>query len=153
MIMKPYQPSEIEAKWQKKWNDDGLYQAKPSESKSKFYMLTMLPYPSGDLHIGHWYAMAPSDAIARYKRMEGYNVFFPIGFDAFGLPAENAAIKHNIHPKEWTHKNMDRMRGQLRSMGTMFAWEQEIASCDPEYYKWNQYLNQMTISTQRRSSL
>lgn len=140
MMMKPYQPSEIEAKWQKKWNDDGLYKATPFAEKSKFYILTMLPYPSGDLHIGHWYVFAPSDAIARYKRMEGYNVFFPIGFDAFGLPAENAAIKHNIHPKEWTHKNMDRMRGQLRTMGTMFAWEQEIVSCDPEYYKWNQWL-------------
>lgn len=139
--MDTYQPVEIEKSWQKKWNDDGLYEAKPFDAaKSKYYMLTMLPYPSGDLHIGHWYAMAPSDAIARFKRMQGYNVFFPIGFDAFGLPAENAAIKHNIHPKEWTYKNIDRMRDQLRSMGTMFAWEQEIASCNPEYYKWNQWI-------------
>ncbi|MBF0279583.1 MAG: leucine--tRNA ligase [SAR324 cluster bacterium] len=137
--MKPYRATEIEAKWKEKWNEISLYKAKPFETKPKFYMLTMLPYPSGDLHIGHWYAMAPSDAIARYKRMEGYNVFFPMGFDAFGLPAENAAIKHNIHPKEWTYKNMDRMRDQLRSMGAMFAWDQEVASCDPEYYKWNQW--------------
>lgn len=138
--MSIYHPIDIETKWQKKWEEDGLYQAKPFGSKPKFYMLTMLPYPSGDLHIGHWYAMAPSDAIARYKRMQGYNVFFPIGFDAFGLPAENAAIKNNIHPKEWTYKNMNRMRRQLRSIGAMFAWDQEVVSCDPEYYKWNQWL-------------
>ncbi len=137
--MSSYNPIEIQTKWQNKWKQNGLYAAKPFEAKPKFYMLTMLPYPSGDLHIGHWYAMAPSDAIARYKRMQGYNVFFPMGFDAFGLPAENAAIKHNIHPKEWTYSNMDRMRDQLRSMGTMFAWKQEIASCDPDYYKWNQW--------------
>ena len=137
--MSSYQPSEIEGKWQKKWEEDGLYRTSPFASNPKFYMLTMLPYPSGDLHIGHWYAITPSDAIARYKRMEGYNVFFPIGFDAFGLPAENAAIKHNIHPKEWTYTNMERMRKQLRSMGAMFVWEHEVASCDPEYYKWNQW--------------
>ncbi len=137
--MSTYYPSEIERKWQKKWEEDGLYQATPFASDPKFYMLTMLPYPSGDLHIGHWYAMTPSDAFARYKRMKGYNVFFPIGFDAFGLPAENAAIKHNIHPKEWTYKNMDRMRKQLRSMGAMFVWDHEVVSCDPEYYKWNQW--------------
>ena len=134
-----YHPLEIETKWQKKWEADGLYEAKPFGAKPKFYMLAMLPYPSGDLHIGHWYALSPADAVARYKRMQGYNVFFPMGFDAFGLPAENAAIKHNIHPQEWTYKNMDRMRKQLRAMGTMFAWEHEVASCNPEYYKWNQW--------------
>lgn len=137
--MNTYHPLEIETKWQKKWEADGLYQVEPFDSKPKFYMLTMLPYPSGDLHIGHWYAMSPADAIARYQRMRGYHVFFPMGFDAFGLPAENAAIKHNIHPQEWTHKNMERMRKQLRAMGTMFAWEHEVASCNPEYYKWNQW--------------
>jgi leucyl-tRNA synthetase len=137
--MSTYHPSEIEKKWQKKWEEDGLYRTTPFTSNPKFYMLTMLPYPSGDLHIGHWYVMTPSDGIARYKRMQGYNVFFPMGFDAFGLPAENAAIKHNIHPKEWTYKNMERMREQLRSMGAMFVWEHEVASCDPDYYKWNQW--------------
>ena len=137
--MSTYDPSEIERKWQNKWEEDGLYRATPFASDPKFYMLTMLPYPSGDLHIGHWYAMTPSDAFARYKRMKGYNVFFPMGFDAFGLPAENAAIKHNIHPKEWTYENMDRMRQQLRSMGAMFVWDHEVVTCDPEYYKWNQW--------------
>ena len=88
-----YKPEEIEPKWQARWEADGIYHADPDPKRTKFYALTMLPYPSGDLHIGHWYAMTPSDARARFKRMQGYNVFFPIGFDAFGLPAENAAIK------------------------------------------------------------
>ncbi len=99
----------------------------------------MLPYPSGDLHTGHWYAMTPSDARARFYRMNGYNVFFPIGFDAFGLPAENAAIRHGVHPKEWTYANIERMRQQLRKMGAMWAWDREAVSCDPEYYKWSQW--------------
>jgi leucyl-tRNA synthetase len=99
----------------------------------------MLPYPSGDLHIGHWYAMTPSDAAARYKRMKGYNVFFPIGFDAFGLPAENAAIKNRTHPYAWTMANIERMRSQLHSMGAMWAWDREAVSCDPRYYAWTQW--------------
>jgi leucyl-tRNA synthetase len=99
----------------------------------------MLPYTSGDLHVGHWYAMSPSDASARYRRMRGHNVFFPIGFDAFGLPAENAAIKGGIHPHRWTYENIDRMRGQLRSMGAMFDWRHEAITSDPEYYRWNQW--------------
>ena len=96
---------------------DGLYALEPKRTGKTFYWLTMLPYPSGNLHIGHWYAMAPSDAGARFKRMNGYNVFFPIGFDAFGLPAENAAIKNNVHPRKWTYENIGRMREQLRSIG------------------------------------
>jgi leucyl-tRNA synthetase len=134
-----YNPGEIEPKWQHRWEQDGLYNADIDPSKTKFYALTMLPYPSGDLHIGHWYAMTPSDARARYKRMCGFNVMFPIGFDAFGLPAENAAINHNIHPKEWTYANIDRMRGQLRSMGAMFDWRREAVSSDPKYYRWSQW--------------
>ena len=134
-----YRPEDIEPKWQARWEADKLYQPKRDPDKSKFYALTMLPYPSGDLHIGHWYAMTPSDARARFKRMQGYNVFFPIGFDAFGLPAENAAIKHNIHPKEWTYANIERMRGQLRSMGNSFDWRSEIISSDPKYYRWTQW--------------
>ena len=98
-----YRPQEIEPRWQQRWEDDRLYEAAIDPARTKYYCLTMLPYPSGDLHIGHWYAMTPSDARARFKRMQGYNVMFPIGFDAFGLPAENAAIKRNIHPKEWTY--------------------------------------------------
>ncbi|MCS7246750.1 MAG: leucine--tRNA ligase [Anaerolineales bacterium] len=135
----PYQPSEIEPKWQAKWEKDNLYRSLIDYSKKKHYALTMLPYPSGDLHIGHWYAMAPSDARARFMRMRGYNVLFPMGFDAFGLPAENAAVKHGIHPKQWTYSNIERMRKQLRSMGAMFDWEREAISSDPEYYRWTQW--------------
>ncbi len=134
-----YKPDEIEPKWHARWAADKLYETADHPDKQKFYALTMLPYPSGDLHIGHWYAMTPSDARARYKRMQGYNVFFPIGFDAFGLPAENAAIKHQIHPKQWTYANIARMRGQLRSMGNMFDWNSEIISSDPKYYRWTQW--------------
>ena len=134
-----YIPQEIESRWQQRWDEDQLYCALVDHSKEKYYSLTMLPYPSGDLHIGHWYAMTPSDARARYMRMQGYNVMFPIGFDAFGLPAENAAIKRNVHPKEWTYKNIDNMRRQLRTMGAMWDWEREAVSCDPGYYRWSQW--------------
>ena len=134
-----YKPEEIEPKWQSRWQADHLYEPQRDPDKTKFYALTMLPYPSGDLHIGHWYAMTPSDARARFKRMQGFNVFFPIGFDAFGLPAENAAIKHNIHPKDWTYSNIERMRGQLKSMGNSFDWRSEIITADPKYYRWTQW--------------
>lgn len=134
-----YVPAAIEPKWQKKWAADGLYRSKIDLSQPKYYALTMLPYPSGNMHIGHWYAMTPSDARARYMRMKGYNVMFPMGFDAFGLPAENAAIQRGIHPKKWTYSNIANMRKQLRSMGAMFDWERETVSCDPEYYKWTQW--------------
>ena len=132
-------PQEIEPKWQKKWEDDGLYRAEIDSSRPKHYAMTMYPYPSGELHIGHWYAIAPSDARARWMRMRGYNVLFPMGFDGFGLPAENAAIRHKIHPKEWTYANIERMRKQLRTMGAMFDWERECVTCDPEYYEWSQW--------------
>ena len=134
-----YQPQMLEKKWQAKWEADKLYRAVIDETKPKHYALTMLPYPSGDLHIGHWYAMTPSDSRARFKRMQGYNVLFPMGFDAFGLPAENAAIKEGIHPMKRTGENIERMRRQLRSMGAMFDWEREAVSSDPEYYKWTEW--------------
>ena len=137
--MAEYVPVEIEARWQKSWEESGSFEPDFETEKSRYYMLTMLPYPSGDLHIGHWYAMAPSDTHARFLKMQGNEVFFPIGFDAFGLPAENAAIKNNIHPNDWTYKNIERMRLQLRSMGNMFAWKNEVVSCDPDYYKWSQW--------------
>ena len=134
-----YNASEIEAKWQARWEESGLYRQVIDHTRPKHYALTMLPYPSGDLHIGHWYAMTPSDARARYMRMNGYNVLFPMGFDSFGLPAENAAIKRNIPPAKWTAANIERMRGQLRSMGAMFDWEREAVSSDPNYYHWTQW--------------
>ena len=134
-----YIPAKIEKKWQEKWAADGLYHSDINPKKKKHYSLTMLPYPSGNLHIGHWYAMTPSDARARFLRMHGFNVLFPMGFDAFGLPAENAAIQRNIHPKEWTYANISHMRDQLRSMGTMFDWRREAVSSDPEYYRWTQW--------------
>ena len=137
--MQEYVPKEIESKWQKYWEEHNLLDFDFDSENPKYYMLTMLPYPSGDLHIGHWYAMAPSDCYARFMKMKGYEVFFPIGFDAFGLPAENAAIKNNIHPKSWTYANIKSMQKQLRSMGNMFAWKNEVVSCDPEYYKWSQW--------------
>ncbi len=134
-----YNPTDIEPKWQAKWEKDGVYQANIDHSTPKYYALTMLPYTSGDFHIGHWYAMTPSDARARFKRMQGYNVMFPMGFDAFGLPAENAAFNNGIHPKTWTYANIDRMHRQIKSMGAMFDWRREMISCDPEYYRWTQW--------------
>ena len=136
---KSYDPQAIEKKWQEKWEADKLYRAAIDESKPKHYALTMLPYPSGDLHIGHWFSMIPPDARARFMRMQGYNVMFPMGFDAFGLNAENAAIKDGIHPMKRTFQNIERMRRQMRSMGTMFDWEREAVSAEPEYYKWTQW--------------
>jgi leucyl-tRNA synthetase len=134
-----YEPAAIEEKWRQRWLDDNLYRANDDDPRPKWYALTMFPYPSGDLHTGHWYAMAPSDAASRYRRMQGYNVLFPMGFDAFGLPAENAAIKRGIDPGEWTYANIERMRGQLRLMGAGFDWEREVITADPEYYKWTQW--------------
>ncbi|MEW6033391.1 MAG: leucine--tRNA ligase [Chloroflexota bacterium] len=134
-----YVPAEIEKKWQQRWSAEGLYEAKDDDPRPRRYELTMFPYPSGDLHIGHWYAMAPSDVHARFKRMQGYNVLHPMGFDAFGLPAENAAIKHGVHPYIWTMRNIEQMRAQLRSMGSMYDWSREVVSCQPEYYRWTQW--------------
>jgi leucyl-tRNA synthetase len=139
MADKQYNVAEIEHKWQQRWAADGLYQARVNESKPAYYALTMYPYPSGDLHMGHWYAVVPSDARARWTRMRGANVLFPIGFDSFGLPAENAAIQRGIHPKTWTYANIARMRQQLKSMGAMFDWEREVITSDPSYYKWTQW--------------
>ena len=137
--LEAYTPAAIEPKWQQRWEQDGLHRAEIDPHRKKHYFLTMLPYPSGDLHMGHWYTMAPSDARARYVRMNGCNVMFPIGFDSFGLPAENAAIARNVHPKEWTYGNIARMRTQLRTMGAMWDWDREATSSDPEYYRWTQW--------------
>ena len=135
-----YDPQAFDRKWQDRWAADGLYRVADDDPRPTWYALTMYPYPSGDLHIGHWYAMAPSDAHARFMRMRGYNVLHPMGFDAFGLPAENAAIQRGIHPYRWTMDNIEHMRGQLRSMGTVYDWDREIVTCAPDYYRWNQWL-------------
>ena len=136
---KTYDPTALEHRWQERWAESGLYETNEDPNKPKHYALTMLPYPSGDLHVGHWYAMTPSDTRARFMRMNGYRVFFPIGFDAFGLPAENAAINRGIHPYKWTMSNIENMRGQLRQMGAMFDFDAEVVTCLPEYYRWNQW--------------
>jgi leucyl-tRNA synthetase len=134
-----YNPQEIEKKWQQRWAEDKLYEVSEDDPRPKWYALTMFPYTSGDLHIGHWYPMAPSDVHARYKRMHGYNVLHPMGFDAFGLPAENAAIKRGIHPFVWTMQNIENMRRQLKSIGAIYDWSREVITCLPEYYKWTQW--------------
>ena len=136
-----YNPQEIEGKWQKNWERTKIYKV-PDKARGKknFYHLVMFPYPSGDLHIGHWFNFAPTDVYARFKRLQGFNVLSPIGFDAFGLPAENAAIQHGIHPKTWTYRNIKRMRKQLRSIGAIYDWSREIITCEPNYYKWTQWM-------------
>jgi leucyl-tRNA synthetase len=134
-----YDAASIEPRWQARWDELGLYKTDLTDTRKRYYLLTMYPYPSGDLHIGHWYIKTPTDAIARFHRMHGENVFLPIGFDAFGLPAENAAIKNKINPRDWTMKNIENMRRQLRSMGATFDWDSEVVTADPDYYKWNQW--------------
>jgi len=136
----PYSP-EIDKKWQKKWEETGLYKFHPENVDKKLYCLEMFSYPSGaNLHVGHWYNYGPSDSWARLKRMQGYEVFQPMGFDAFGLPAENYAIKTGIHPQDSTLQNIRTMEGQLREMGASFNWDYEIVTCLPDYYKWTQWL-------------
>src|SRR3989344_158722 len=135
-----YDHTEIEKKAREKWAGLDLYTTDLSvESKELYYLLVEFPYPSGDLHIGHWYAFAVTDIYARLLRARGKNVFFPIGFDAFGLPAENAAMKHGADPAKWTYENMARMREQLASMGESFDWSKEIVPCEPSYYQWTQW--------------
>lgn len=139
--MNSYNHSEIEKRAREKWEKNAAFKVKDSLSESENeYILVEFPYPSGNLHVGHWYAFAVTDIYARYRKMLGQNVLFPIGFDAFGLPAENAAIKHGLNPKVWTYQNIDHMKEQLNSMGAMFDWSREVITCDPTYYKWTQWL-------------
>ena len=139
--MKKYDPSSIEKKWQKYWEAKKLFVAKDHvEGKKNFYKLVEFPYPSGNLHMGHWYSFAVPDIFARYKRMQGYNVMYPIGFDAFGLPAENAAIQHGINPADWTKKNIAVMTRQMQSMGAMFDWSRSVSTIDQDYYRWTQWI-------------
>src|SRR5690625_3137073 len=139
-----YKPQSIEPKWQSRWEEQGLYRVDLHSDKPKFYFLTMYPYPSGNLHVGHWYAEVPADAAARFLRMRGKNVLFPMGFDAFGLPAENAAIKaaqqgKDVHPATLTFERIEYMEKQFRQMGAMFDWSRRIITCEPGYYRWNQW--------------
>jgi len=139
--MKEYDHKKIEKKWQTIWGKNKIYQVKDKvKGKKNFYTLVEFSYPSGNLHVGHWYAFSVPDIFARFKRMQGFNVLYPMGFDAFGLPAENAAINLGANPKIWTYKQMAKMRLQLKSIGAMFDWKREVVTCDPEYYKWTQWM-------------
>ncbi|HEY4516451.1 MAG TPA: leucine--tRNA ligase [Candidatus Paceibacterota bacterium] len=139
--MKKYDHSAIEGKWQKVWKTAKLYQTPDSKAgKDNFYLLVEFPYPSGNLHVGHWYAFAVPDILARHLRMKGKNVLYPIGFDAFGLPAENAAIKNKLNPRKWTEDNIAYMKKQIASMGTSFDLSREVQTIDPAYYKWTQWM-------------
>jgi leucyl-tRNA synthetase len=137
----PYNPQEIEEKWQQVWERSGIYKPRDFDKRPKFYSLVMFPYPSGDLHMGHMRVYSISDVISRHRRMLGFNVLNPMGWDSFGLPAENAAIKHKLHPHDWTEKNIAHMRDQqLKKLGTSYDWQREVKTSNPEYYRWTQWL-------------
>ncbi|MEA1990912.1 MAG: class I tRNA ligase family protein, partial [Thermodesulfobacteriota bacterium] len=128
----------IEERHQADWAKEGFFSAKEDSARPCYYVLEMFPYPSGRIHMGHVRNYTIGDVVARYKRMQGYNVLHPMGWDAFGMPAENAAIEHRTHPATWTYENIDYMRKQLKRLGLSYDWEREFATCDPEYYRWEQ---------------
>ena len=135
-----YKPNEIEKKVQNYWEKNRCFEVAPDPKKEKFYCLSMFPYPSGELHMGHVRNYTIGDVISRFQRMKGKNVLQPMGWDAFGLPAENAAIKNNVSPKDWTEKNIKKMKTQLKSLGFSYDWRREFKTCDEDYYKWEQWL-------------
>lgn len=135
-----YNFKEIEAKWQKYWKDNHSFKTVEDENKEKYYVLEMFPYPSGKLHMGHVRNYSIGDVIARCKAMQGYNVLHPMGFDSFGLPAENAAIKHGVEPSKWTWENIHEMEEQLDQLGLSYDWDREVQTCNPEYYRWMQWI-------------
>ena len=140
MAIERYNPRDAEPRWQQKWNEDNVFVTDNSDAREKYYVLEMFPYPSGRIHMGHVRNYAMGDVVARYKRARGYNVLHPMGWDAFGMPAENAAMQNNVHPKDWTYQNIASMRGQLKSMGLSLDWTREFATCDVEYYSQQQAL-------------
>src|SRR3972149_7564009 len=135
-----YNFKEIESKWQKRWEEEKTFNSSEDPSKKKYYLLEMFPYPSGKIHMGHVRNYTIGDVLSRFKKMQGYNVLHPMGWDAFGLPAENAAIKHGVHPVRWTIDNINYMRKQLKMLGFSYDWEREIATCNQKYYKWSQWI-------------